>query len=499
MNALTDQQLLQEYAKSRSESAFRELVRRHIDLVHSAALRVVRNPHTAEDVTQAVFTALAREAGRLSSHPVLAGWLHRTTRHLSTNSIRSDARRRSREQQAIAMNEQAAHANEGEPAWAEIAPHLDAVLGELSESDRDAILLRFFEKRSAKEIAAQLGISAESAQKRVNRAVERLRELFARRGVSVSAGVLTVAIPGHAVQAAPVALAGAVSAAVLAGPATTLTATSLIMKMLIPIATVFLAGAWLLQNREADRLRAEIAVAVPKLPSSGGRLEGEAAAAPMRAESKGVGRTVAPRAGFSVGAGVEVDGEQHGMDLDPKLVGLDNLGRPTTDAVERLELTDGEIAALEAAVRRVREEASADFVARVKLTGEEKKADGYHYYYQAPARPDRGQHFFEELSKAFVTAIGEVRGTRFRAAMPEDEFLGGMGKYDLEFDLYGPTQNNIGVVKCVSREPGSDKGGGSFTGAMDSFEERFGKVFDFPEEGGAAYPKLPIRTLPQGR
>ncbi|RYD66365.1 MAG: sigma-70 family RNA polymerase sigma factor, partial [Verrucomicrobiaceae bacterium] len=142
MNALTDQQLLREYAASRSDSAFRELVRRHIDLVHSAARRMVLDSHTAEDVTQAVFTALSKDARKVSSHPVLAGWLHKTTRHLSTNVIRADARRRVREQQAIAMNEQAAPESESAPLWADLASHLDAVLGELNDSDRDAVILR---------------------------------------------------------------------------------------------------------------------------------------------------------------------------------------------------------------------------------------------------------------------------------------------------------------------------------------------------------------------
>lgn len=495
MNALTDQQLLREYASKHSESAFKELVVRHLDLVHSAALRIVRNSHTAEDVAQSVFAALSSQAARLASHPVLAGWLHRTTRHLSANAIRSETRRRVREQQAIAMNEPAANPNDGGRVWDEIAPHLDAVLGELSDSDRDAILLRFFEKRSAKEIALQLGISAESAQKRVNRAVERLRDLFAHRGVRVSAGVITIALPGNAVQAAPVGMATAVSAAVLSGPAATIATTSLVGKMLIPLAAVFMAGAWLFQNHEAGRLRAEIAAVVPAFHASAENLKGEAAMLSARPERKGG----AKEAAFAVGASVEVDGDVQGVDPDPGLIALDLLGRPTTDAVERLELSDAEVVALVAAIHRVREEAAADFVQRVKLTGEGKEVDGYHFYYQAPARADRGRHFFDELSKAFVAAIGEKRGARFRAAMPEDGFLGGMGKYDLEFDLHGPSQTNIGTVTCVSREPGSDREKGSFGAVPDSFEERFGMVFDLPEEGAAGYPKLPIRKLPQGR
>src|SRR6266487_5692494 len=105
MNSLTDQQLLLDYAEHRSEDAFAELVRRHVDFVYSAALRMVRDTHLAEDVTQGVFVALARSAGQLAERPVLSGWLHRTAQNLAANVVRSDVRRRAREQEAAAMNE----------------------------------------------------------------------------------------------------------------------------------------------------------------------------------------------------------------------------------------------------------------------------------------------------------------------------------------------------------------------------------------------------------
>ncbi len=217
MNDLSDQQLLHDYGEQRREAAFAELVRRHVDLVYSAALRMVCDAHLAEDVTQGVFVALARNAPQLGRHPVLTGWLHCTARNLAAKAVRSDVRRRAREQEAAAMNELLATPSEA--SWKQIAPHLDAALGELNDDDRDAVLLRYFEKKSAQEMAAVLGVSAEAAQKRVNRAVERLRESFARRGVTVGAGGLAVVIAASAVQAASVGLAVAISAAALAGTA----------------------------------------------------------------------------------------------------------------------------------------------------------------------------------------------------------------------------------------------------------------------------------------
>ncbi len=225
MDSLTDQQLLRDYTGRRSEAAFAELVRRHVDFVYSAAVRMVRDAHLAEDVTQDVFLALARSAPQLTGRPVLSGWLHRTAQYLAAKAVRSDVRRRAREQEAAAMNELLAA--EPAAAWECIAPHLDAALGELNEPERDALLLRYFERKSAREMAQILGTSEEAAQKRVSRAVEHLREFFAKRGVTVGASGLVVVISAHAVQAAPVGLAAAIStAAAVAGTAIVTTATA---------------------------------------------------------------------------------------------------------------------------------------------------------------------------------------------------------------------------------------------------------------------------------
>jgi DNA-directed RNA polymerase specialized sigma24 family protein len=128
MNDWTDEQLLRDYAGNRSEPAFAELVRRHVDLVYSAALRMVCDAHQAEDVTQGVFVALAQNAPRLTRHPVLSGWLHRTTQNLAANSVRASVRRQAREQEAAAMNELLSAPSE--VSWQSLAPHLDAALGE---------------------------------------------------------------------------------------------------------------------------------------------------------------------------------------------------------------------------------------------------------------------------------------------------------------------------------------------------------------------------------
>ena len=235
MNRPTDQQLLCEYAARRSDAAFAELVRRHVDLVYSAALRMVCDAHLAQDVTQGAFVALAQNARRLAGHPVLSGWLHCTAQNLAANAVRSEVRRRAREQEAAVMNQLLAAGTDA--SWEVIAPHLDAALGELNEMERDAVLLRYFERKSARDMAEILGTSEDTAQKRVSRAVERLREFLSRRNVTIGAGGLVVLISANAVQSAPTGLAATISTAI------GLTTTTLGMTMLHKILITGIAAA----------------------------------------------------------------------------------------------------------------------------------------------------------------------------------------------------------------------------------------------------------------
>jgi RNA polymerase sigma factor (sigma-70 family) len=266
VNSLTDQELLRDYTGRRSETAFAELVRRHVDFVYSATLRMVRDTHLAEDVTQGVFVALAQNARQLTDHPVLSGWLHRTAQNLAANTVRSDVRRRAREQEAVAMNELLAP--EPEAIWKHIAPQLDAALGELNEPDRDALLLRYFERKSAREMAQTLGTTEDAAQKRVSRAVERLREFLSKHGVTVGASGLVIVISANAVQAAPAGLAVTISAAaIFAGTAvstsTVIAATKAIamttlQKTLITAALAVFAGTGIYEAHQASQLRDQV-------------------------------------------------------------------------------------------------------------------------------------------------------------------------------------------------------------------------------------------------
>jgi RNA polymerase sigma factor (sigma-70 family) len=256
---------LRDYIERRSESAFGELVRRHVDLVYSAALRMVRDSHLAEDITQNVFIAAASRARQLAEQSVLSAWLHRTTQNIAFNAIRSEVRRRTREQKAAIMNE----STFCEPGalWNRIAPHLDTLVGKLNRTERDAILLRYFERKSTREMAQILGTSEDAAQKRVSRAVERLRELFARHGVTADALGLVLTLSAYAVQTAPAGLAAAVSTTVLAGTGSAAAATGIVIKaitmttlqktLVAATGVAFLATLLVVQFHSLANLRAE--------------------------------------------------------------------------------------------------------------------------------------------------------------------------------------------------------------------------------------------------
>jgi RNA polymerase sigma factor (sigma-70 family) len=214
MTELDDHELLAEFARNESEEAFATLVTRHVNLVYSAARRFSGNPHHAQEITQAVFIILARKAGHLRRGTVLSGWLYQTARLTAANLVKGEIRRQRREQEAYmqsSLNEPNA------AAWEQIAPLLDEAMGRLGETDRNALVLRFFENKSAQEVGTALKLSEPATHKRVTRALEKLRKFFTKRGVTLTATIIAGAVSANSVQAAPVGLAVAVTAAAVKG------------------------------------------------------------------------------------------------------------------------------------------------------------------------------------------------------------------------------------------------------------------------------------------
>ena len=221
-----DLALLRAYACDHSEGAFATLASRYVDLVYSVALRQVRHPHLAEEITQSVFVILARKAGTLPDGTILPGWLCRTARYVSSEALRSLRRRWQREQEAHMQTIM----NQSEPeTWTHIAPLLDQAMEKLNRKDHDALVLRFFENKNFADVGAAFGASEDTAKKRVSRALEKLRKIFLKRGVNSTTTAIAETLSVNSVQVAPVMLAKTVTVAALAkGAAASASSTTLV-------------------------------------------------------------------------------------------------------------------------------------------------------------------------------------------------------------------------------------------------------------------------------
>ena len=242
-----DMDLLRDYATRQSEEAFATLVTRHVNLVYSAALRQTGDPQLAGEITQTVFIILARKAGRLSPKTILAGWLYRTAQFAGKAARKRELRRQLHEQEAHMQSINDAVPTE--PVWEQWSPLLEEAMAQLRDQDRDAIILRYFENRSLREVGSALGVEERAAQKRVVRSLEKLRVFFAKRGVVLTTGAIAGAVSANSVQAAPAVLAQSVTAValtkgVMAGGSTvTLIKGALKLMAWTNIKTALVAGA----------------------------------------------------------------------------------------------------------------------------------------------------------------------------------------------------------------------------------------------------------------
>jgi len=223
-----DMALVREYAKRNSEEAFATLVSRHVGLVHSAALRQVGDPHVAEEITQTVFILLARKAGALDAKTILPGWLYRTANYVSAAALKMQRRRAQREQEAYMQS--LLQEVQTDPSWERLAPLLDGAMAQLRGCDRDALVLRYFQNKHFKAVADALGVEEFTARKRVERALEKLRTLLAKRGIALTVTIIAGALSANSVRAVPVAVANSVTAVAVAKGATASGSTLILIK-----------------------------------------------------------------------------------------------------------------------------------------------------------------------------------------------------------------------------------------------------------------------------
>jgi RNA polymerase sigma factor (sigma-70 family) len=278
--------LLREYATTRSQQAFAQLAERYVDVVYAAARRQVRDAHLAEDVTQAVFIVLSKRAAAVPTDRPLTAWLLMTTRYCASNMRRMQARRASYEQRAAQMAPtQSDDADNAQ--WTQLTPLLDEAIARLGERDRNAIVLKYFEHKSLRQVGEVLGVSEDAAAKRVSRAVEKLRDFLQRRGATVSTMSLGALLMSESARAAPPGLASAVGAAGTSAGGSAIAATAAkgamvamaMHKTIVLVAAGILlllgigGGAMYLQSIGARRTARTIdipAVPPPKIPQGSG-------------------------------------------------------------------------------------------------------------------------------------------------------------------------------------------------------------------------------------
>jgi RNA polymerase sigma factor (sigma-70 family) len=268
-----DSELLGQFARTNSQEAFAELVKRHVNLVYSAALRQVNgDAHSAKDVAQMVFTDLARKAdslarGRDASSP-LTGWLYTSTHFAAAKIVRGENRRRDREEKF--MRESTNDSGAGfqpvefapEADWGKLRPTLDDAMHELKEADREAILLRYFENRPFAEVGTKLGLNENAARMRVERALEKLRDIFTRHGITTATALASV-ISANAIQMAPANLAATLTTASIATAGTgtfTLLKIMTATKLKLAFSALVVAGAataFVVQHQAQEKLRAD--------------------------------------------------------------------------------------------------------------------------------------------------------------------------------------------------------------------------------------------------
>jgi len=252
-SAPSDAELLTEWLSHQRESAFDSLVARYAGLVHSAAKRTCGDETLATEASQLTFILLARKAKSLTSRNSLAGWLHLTAVMQAKNLIRTHRRETRKRERLHESMETTTHS---EDSWREMQPVLDDALAALSDKDREAILLRFYRSLTIREIGETLGIATDAAQKRIDRATERLRGKLAKRGCPAGGTLAAAMVAGFAAdaQAATPAISLLVSKALAAGAGSSGILTLLTMKstsFILPLIAMTLTGVWIGTQRQS--------------------------------------------------------------------------------------------------------------------------------------------------------------------------------------------------------------------------------------------------------
>jgi RNA polymerase sigma factor (sigma-70 family) len=405
-----DTTLLHEWTAQRSEEAFRALVERYAGLVHGTALRQLRRADWAAEAAQDAFVLLAKKAPRLSG-AALGAWLHRTALFTAAALQKKEARH-ARRISRWAGEQQLE--NSGKPAP---LPELDSALNALPDADRTLLVLRYFENRTAAQAAEHLGLTAEAAQKRTERALKRLGTLVQRRASSVATTTLASGLAAQLGQAAPASFNASVLPNAFSVPAATAGATLLhtlaVMKashaaLLTLLLTLIPIGILTFQN---NRLRADLAAETKRggpVTSASKLLDDTGKKTPLPA---------APLASAPAAKAVNWDqlGENDKVSVElsrdtilrSSLSALANYSLLTlSDGVkELLRISDTEAKQVETALRTC--EAGLKKIERGKIKRVEELPNGV--VFEIPAFPEEAKPLRDQLFAEVTAAVGERR------------------------------------------------------------------------------------------
>jgi RNA polymerase sigma factor (sigma-70 family) len=426
----TDAELLRRYAETGSQEAFAELVRRHLAFVYAAALRQVGGSvHRAEDVTQAVFTALARKAGSLTRRAELVGWLYTSTHYAAAKLKRAEQRRQTHEQEAQAMQEMLS-SNGAEAEWERLRPVLDDAMHALPERDREAILLRFFQGSPFAEVGRRLDLSEDAARMRVDRALEKLRGLLVRRHITSTTAALALLLANQPAVAVPAGLAasvtGAVLANVVAGGGSAATALGILKFMSMTKVQLGVASALLIlaigsavyeageargakvavaaANRARDELNARLQISDRRVAEESARLAqaSQTASSPAPAVSAGAGER-----GLTAQWRAMADLQKRGV-LNAKMTLVSPTGGIAKDFVDLFGLTPAEQAALQQALDRARAQ-----LANLQLANATLSRNDQGQYVIAVKPFTEGSGIYDQVLDAFGNTLGPDRNAAF--------------------------------------------------------------------------------------
>ncbi|RYD32747.1 MAG: sigma-70 family RNA polymerase sigma factor, partial [Verrucomicrobiaceae bacterium] len=380
--------------------------------------------------------------------------------------------------------------------WSELSPHLDAALGDLTDADRDVVLLRYFENKSAREIAAVFGISAEAAQKRLSRALEKLRKNLAGRGVVAGSTGLVTAISTNAVQAAPAGMiAACIRSALTADVAAAAGASGIAVarKALACVAVVVVATVLIYQGSRAPE--AETQVATSGSLSSVTRSEtvessvdgGEASGSGLdTSRPQETGSLVAFAGGRSVGE-VHLPPEIDWMFFKATRDGpqpfhlIDGKRRLSTAAADAAQLTEEERQAVQGVIDTTWDDAEEDLVARIKSDDAASSPEQGKYVFLIPPAPDRDRNLLAGFQLALAEVVGQDRSLQLCKMFNPEYGPIGAGGHDLRIEITVPPvgQDELTLVETWKINPDTGEVGGRSRSSIEPFKRRYGDIIDF--------------------